>query len=462
MLRHEFSPVLTVDRYRCYKGFSMAGVILAIVLTFSAAAGGTAYASQSSVPGDTLYPVKLVTEQMRMALPGDDAAKAERALDFAETRIQEIQVLANSERMEHVDLAAGKYDEAMKAVLVRMEQAANEEIITGNLTERVAHATARHLSVLDGVYDVVSDEAKPAIEHARSVSRRGHFRSLKILMQDQALRATEINLAVMEDCLQRALGVARAQNAGELAKALQQFEEMSQFGLDIVYAARQLGKNEEAMVGELVAGATHRHLAILDDLADLAPGEALQAIVRARHQSMNRHREGLLVTCEHDPAGATEINLHAMEGRLERVRTGADNAETVEIALEQFEMMADFGEGISRVAQEVGTDAERVQELMARATLLHVEVLAEVWERVTEQAKEAVEVTMARALIRHESRVRAMGQMGMAMPAHPELAAHLRERVEERIRQQRIWDEREAALSPGIPGFAGGCPGCRR
>jgi hypothetical protein len=44
--------------------FSMANIILAIILAVSVAGGGTAYASQASLPGDTLYPVKLGIESI--------------------------------------------------------------------------------------------------------------------------------------------------------------------------------------------------------------------------------------------------------------------------------------------------------------------------------------------------------------------------------------------------------------
>jgi len=439
----------------------MVGVIIAIILTLSAA-GATAHASQTSLPGDTLYPVKLATEQVRMALPGDDLSKAERALTLAERRVQEMEVLSDSERAQHVGLVSDRYDDAMRAALDMMRWAGVKGLVATDVAVRIAEATIRHLSVLDGVYDVLPDGAKPAIEHARNVAQTGHFRALKVLIQDHPEKAAEINLAAVEGRLSRALAAARAQNAGEVSKALEQFEETSQFGLEIANAARQLGADGDVVVGELVAGATLRHLSVLDDVADRVPDAASQAVIRARQESMNRHREGLLVMCEHDPGKATEINLNAMSGRLERAESRADNAESVEIALEQFEMMADSGEAISRIAHAVGSDGDLVEELMAQATLIHIDVLAEVWENVTEQARDAIEGAMARALIRHENRVRAMEQRGIALPDHAGVLAHIRERVDERIREQKMWDEREAALSPGIPGFAGGCPGCRR
>jgi len=67
-----------------------------------------------------------------------------------------------------------------------------------------------------------------------------------------------------------------------------------------------------------------------------------------------------------------------------------------------------------------------------------LEVLIEVWERVAEQARPAIERVMAKALIRHEKRVRTLEQRGIQAPELPVMPPMIRERVEERIREQRI------------------------
>ncbi|MFU8796212.1 MAG: DUF5667 domain-containing protein, partial [Dehalococcoidia bacterium] len=300
--------------------FSMVGVIIAIVLAISAAGGGTAYASQSSLPGDTLYRVKLATEQVRMALPGDDVSKAERALTLAERRVEEMEALVDIGRAEYLRLAAEKYDDAIGFALAMMRRARVTGLDTTNVTARIAEATARHLSVLDAVLDSAPDEAGPAVAHAREVSQGGHLRALAVLAEHDPTRAAEINLAAIEGRFNRASMAAQAQDAGEMANALGQFEEMSHFGAQIAAYARQLGGQEEEKVGELVAGATYRHLLVLDDVVDKDPQEALQAIVRARYEVLNRHREALMDLSELDPVKATEINLRAMEGRLDRIR----------------------------------------------------------------------------------------------------------------------------------------------
>ena len=308
----------------------MASVILAIVLTLSALGAGTAYASQASLPGDTLYSVKLATEQAGMMLVRDDVARAERALSFADKRVREMVALAEKGRPQDLDLAVEKYGYALNMTFAEIERAGDRGLATGNITALVAEATARHLSALDMVYDIVSPEAKDAIAHARNVSETGYFHAMATLAKNNTVRAAEINVA-------------------------------------------------------------------------------------------------------------------AMEGRLNRLRTKAEHMEAVEYALQQFEAMAEFGEEISQIAHEVDKDVEMVEELIALATSEHLEELAEVWEMVPEQARPAIERAMANLLIRHQERVQALEQMGVGAPPAPVIPERLQERLQEqeRTREQQM---------EGIPG----------
>jgi len=312
----------------------MASVILVIVLTLSAIGGGTAYAAQDSLPGDALYPVKLVTEQMRMMLPGDDVVKAERALSFAERRMGEIEALAEKGRPQDLNLAVEQYGYAMNMTQTRIERAGNRGLATGNITARVANATAKHLLILDIVYDMVPDEAKTAIAHARNVSETGYFHALTALAKNNTVRAAEINLA-------------------------------------------------------------------------------------------------------------------AMEGRLNRIRVRAEHMETVEYALQQFEAMSEFSEEISQIAQEIGLNITKVEELIAEATSIHLEVLAGVYDNVPEQAQPAIEGAMANLQIRHQNRVQTLEQSGGEVPSPPVIPERIQERVEERIREQEKIQEQQMEGTPG-------------
>jgi hypothetical protein len=331
----QMKPVAYIKRF----GISMAGVILAIVLAVLGLGAGTAYASQASLPGDTLYPIKLATEQAGMMLMGDDVARAERALSLANKRVREMEALAEKGRPQDLDLAAEKYGYAMNMTLAEVEQADGRGLATENITALVAEATARHLLVLDDVWDMVPDEAKMAIAHARNMSETG---------REHALAA--------------------------------------------------LAKN--------------------------------------------------------NTVGATEMNLAAMEGRLNRVRAKVQNTEAVQIALQQFEAMSEFGEEISQIAQEVGLNVTEVEELVAEATSRHLEVLAEVYYEVPEQAQAAIEGVMSKMMVRHQRRVHALEQSGASVPPSPTIPERIQERLQERMQQQEELQEQQQGQE--MEGMTGG------
>jgi len=61
-------------------------VTACVVLVLLLGGGGTAMAAGGTVPGDLLYPVKMVTEKTRLAFTFSDLAKAELHVDLAERR----------------------------------------------------------------------------------------------------------------------------------------------------------------------------------------------------------------------------------------------------------------------------------------------------------------------------------------------------------------------------------------
>lgn len=162
----------------------MARIIIAIVLALSAVSGGTVYAAQDSLPGDALYSVKLSAEEVTMMLAGNDVARAERALNFAAKRVREMVTLTERERLGNLGVAAEKYCYALNMSVARMEAAlGNGAPHAGDITGLVAEATAQHLSVLDELYEMVPDEAKPAIQRAMEQALKCYERAIQVREQ---------------------------------------------------------------------------------------------------------------------------------------------------------------------------------------------------------------------------------------------------------------------------------------
>jgi len=158
-------------------------VIVAVVLAFSAL-GGTAYAAQDSLPGDALYPVRLGLERMAMMLRGDDVTRAERGLNFADRRVREMVTLTEQGRPDDLNLTVEKYCYALNMSMARMEGALGKgRSQAGDIAELVAGATAEHLSILDGLYDIVPDEAKPAVQRAMEEAQKCYQRAIQVQQQ---------------------------------------------------------------------------------------------------------------------------------------------------------------------------------------------------------------------------------------------------------------------------------------
>ncbi len=71
----------------------MFSILTAVVITLSilfGGAGATVYAAQGSLPTDTLYPVKLFSEELRVDLASQPQARINVLLDFADRRVSEI------------------------------------------------------------------------------------------------------------------------------------------------------------------------------------------------------------------------------------------------------------------------------------------------------------------------------------------------------------------------------------
>jgi hypothetical protein len=309
---------------------SMAGVILAIVLAISGLGVGTVYAAQGSLPGDALYSVKIATEQAEMMFPGDDVARAERAVSFADKRVKEMIALAEKGRLQDLDLAVAKYDYALAMALTMMEQAGDKGLATANITALVAEATTRHLSALDEVRDMVSGEATASVAHAQNLSETGYFSALATLANNDTVRAAQVNFAAMEGRLNRVR--VRIQNAEAVQIALRQFEAMSEFDGEISRIAHEAGDNTE-VVDELITSMTSEQLEELVQVWETAPEQARPAIesvmanLQIRHQQRVRALEQMGAEVPPSPAIPERIRERLQE-RLQEQQKGGISGQT--------------------------------------------------------------------------------------------------------------------------------------
>jgi hypothetical protein len=95
--------------------FAMTWVIIITTLVTMMTGTGVVFASGDALPGDTLYPVKAWTENVQLALASDEG-DAQLSLQFAQTRMEELQELLDQERYDDLDEAVSGYETQTQAM----------------------------------------------------------------------------------------------------------------------------------------------------------------------------------------------------------------------------------------------------------------------------------------------------------------------------------------------------------
>ncbi len=90
--------------------------VLSVIVVILMAGTGTVAVAGGSLPDETLYPVKLATEEVRLALTLSAIGKAELYTEFADRRITEIVRMADEGKVEQVE----KVTERMNDQLIAM------------------------------------------------------------------------------------------------------------------------------------------------------------------------------------------------------------------------------------------------------------------------------------------------------------------------------------------------------
>ncbi len=124
---------------------------LAIVLAVLVAGGGTVAAASNSMPDSILYPVKLATEHVQLALTTSDLGKARLCASFADRRVVEIVYMADRGDARRVEEITERLDDRLERLVALVTELEEDE-------SKEAEAM---LSVSGGGADS-SEEAPPA------------------------------------------------------------------------------------------------------------------------------------------------------------------------------------------------------------------------------------------------------------------------------------------------------------
>ena len=235
-----------------------AAVTAAVVVTVAAVFTGAAYASQSSLPGETLYSVKLGKEQVQRVLTLDAVAEVELELSFAGVRLDELEELVSipveqaaitggtgkiyalsvagslsdrwaavsATQAERISQAVAGYQKNLNLAISKSEQLKDNEA----LLETVALAILGHLDRIDGIEDKTPGVNHTAVVGSREIAINGHMHAVRNLAALNPSRANQINQQAVQGRLERAEAQAARGNGKGAQDALQDSEKMRRFG----------------------------------------------------------------------------------------------------------------------------------------------------------------------------------------------------------------------------------------
>lgn len=158
-LRAGVQAAATRARYSTRMATATAAAALAL------SGGGMAVAADRAQPSDTLYPAKLVLEDVRIALVRDEVSRGEAHLVQASTRIAEAETAASGGDQAGAAQALVKADQAVRtgaAELLRAYQERGDERSVERLAEFADEQRLR-LEAFDGLLDGPAEDAAQAL-----------------------------------------------------------------------------------------------------------------------------------------------------------------------------------------------------------------------------------------------------------------------------------------------------------
>jgi len=122
--RHQILTELRDMKERKQRRFSLFGwqpqwaTAAIAVLVLLVASGGTVAAAGNSMPDQSLYPVKLAAERVRLALTPSELGKAEYYAELVDRRVNEIVGMADKGKLEQVEKTTERLNNQLMAMAV--------------------------------------------------------------------------------------------------------------------------------------------------------------------------------------------------------------------------------------------------------------------------------------------------------------------------------------------------------
>lgn len=303
------------------KIFRMA--LISCILITSLFIGGTALAQDEELPDPGITPdspfyfFDTLGKNIGMFFTFGPEAKVRKALEYAEERLAEARNMAEKNRSRETIRAANGYDGFMLMVNQRAEEVKSQGV-SDNISELVALATSRHLSVLDKIKDQASDnQSWQAVTRARTAAMNGQVNALRALAKNRLESALDISSDVINRQLQRARARATANITtdnvtADVAEALDYAARIAELEEEMTAIAQEMGIDITAVTQRLAHATSHR-LEVLSGVYEKVPETARPAIENAIENSVRKYQRAVEKLKEENALGDVTENITALQ-----------------------------------------------------------------------------------------------------------------------------------------------------
>ena len=334
-------------------------------------------------PDSPFYFLDIFGKNIGLFLAFGPEAKAKKALEYAEERLAEARAMAAKNRAKEVERAARDYDKYLAIVAKRAGEVTRPEI-SDNISERVALATSKHLAVLERIKETVPEQAREAITRAKEASLNGQKNALRALAREKPERAIDINLAAIEDRLNRARVKATENITEEVEEALADADELLELEDEISEIARGQGRDIPS-IEQRIAKSIANRLEVLERVHEKVPEQARQGIEKAMANSLKKYERAVEALKKKNALGAVSEETPIPERVREKIKERLESRTRTEARSSANVTEEKAAEAILEAAEELAKIQAKAEE---KGVTLSADALA-TFNRLLSEAKSA-------------------------------------------------------------------------
>lgn len=297
-------------------------VLLICILSVTFCFSGTVYAQEDEVlpdpgitPDSPFYFADRWAEQLSLMFTFRGEARVQKALQYAEERLAEMDAMLARNKVRATTEAADGYNNCLAIATQAMERAREKGI---NTSEVVALAASKHIEVLDDSIAGAPENAQSILTQARERARTCQETALCSLAQGDPEEAIRLNLRLMQRQLNRTRVCAEENETIRLQEELKEFERLGNLGEEISQIAKGLGN--DTTVDQLIGQATAYHLTVLAEVHECVQRQAQQAVEDAMQVCVKNHERVVAALKEKNMLGQIPEEPPIPDEILEKIR----------------------------------------------------------------------------------------------------------------------------------------------